>query len=192
MRISHFFIGAALAVSATSASAAISLTFPGVGAQYFSATNGGGVLAAGGVTTFAWTTGDYVKQSFSATGLASAGAAAGSFQIENVLNLDLTLGLEINGVEVGQILILDSNYSGEVQTVSYDFTFASIVGDDYDLALVWKNTIPDGDGSIRVFEGGTIRLTEGGAVPEPASWAMMIAGFGLVGGVLRRRTTAVA
>ncbi|HPU14531.1 MAG TPA: PEPxxWA-CTERM sorting domain-containing protein [Polymorphobacter sp.] len=29
-----------------------------------------------------------------------------------------------------------------------------------------------------------------GAVPEPASWAMMLAGFGLVGGALRRRTMA--
>jgi hypothetical protein len=28
------------------------------------------------------------------------------------------------------------------------------------------------------------------AVPEPASWAMMIAGFGLVGAAMRRRTTA--
>lgn len=28
-----------------------------------------------------------------------------------------------------------------------------------------------------------------GAVPEPASWAMMIGGFGLVGGVLRKRST---
>jgi PEP-CTERM motif len=31
-----------------------------------------------------------------------------------------------------------------------------------------------------------------GAVPEPASWALMIAGFGLVGGVMRRRRTVVA
>ncbi len=31
-----------------------------------------------------------------------------------------------------------------------------------------------------------------GAVPEPATWAMMIAGFGLVGSALRRRKTAVA
>ena len=29
-----------------------------------------------------------------------------------------------------------------------------------------------------------------GAVPEPATWAMMIAGFGLVGSTLRRRRTA--
>ncbi len=26
-----------------------------------------------------------------------------------------------------------------------------------------------------------------GAVPEPASWATMLAGFGLVGGMIRRR-----
>jgi hypothetical protein len=30
------------------------------------------------------------------------------------------------------------------------------------------------------------------AVPEPATWAMMIAGFGLVGGAMRRRRTGVA
>ena len=36
-----------------------------------------------------------------------------------------------------------------------------------------------------------IRIT-GGAVPEPASWAMMIAGFGLVGGMMRRRVTKVS
>ncbi|QMW24536.1 PEP-CTERM sorting domain-containing protein [Sandaracinobacteroides saxicola] len=31
-----------------------------------------------------------------------------------------------------------------------------------------------------------------GAVPEPATWAMMIAGFGLVGAATRRRRTMVA
>jgi hypothetical protein len=30
---------------------------------------------------------------------------------------------------------------------------------------------------------------EGGVVPEPATWAMMIAGFGLVGAAMRRRKT---
>jgi hypothetical protein len=35
-------------------------------------------------------------------------------------------------------------------------------------------------------------LGTAGAVPEPANWAMLIAGFGLVGAVARRRRTAVA
>jgi hypothetical protein len=34
------------------------------------------------------------------------------------------------------------------------------------------------------------RLETVGAVPEPASWAMMIAGFGLTGGAMRRRPRA--
>lgn len=32
----------------------------------------------------------------------------------------------------------------------------------------------------------------GGPVPEPASWALMLGGFGLVGAVLRRRVAAMA
>ncbi|WP_255601879.1 PEPxxWA-CTERM sorting domain-containing protein [Polymorphobacter megasporae] len=32
----------------------------------------------------------------------------------------------------------------------------------------------------------------GGTVPEPASWAMMLAGFGLIGGVMRRRAGTVS
>lgn len=35
------------------------------------------------------------------------------------------------------------------------------------------------------------RITSGG-VPEPVSWAMMITGFGFVGGAMRRRTTKLA
>ncbi|MFN3370366.1 MAG: PEPxxWA-CTERM sorting domain-containing protein [Sphingomonadaceae bacterium] len=35
-------------------------------------------------------------------------------------------------------------------------------------------------------------LLPGGVVPEPATWAMMIAGFGLVGFVARRRRTSIA
>jgi hypothetical protein len=36
------------------------------------------------------------------------------------------------------------------------------------------------------------QIADAGAVPEPASWAMLIAGFGLVGVKLRRRRAAIA
>jgi hypothetical protein len=37
-------------------------------------------------------------------------------------------------------------------------------------------------------------VTIGGtpAVPEPATWAMMIGGFGLIGATMRRRSTKIA
>lgn len=40
--------------------------------------------------------------------------------------------------------------------------------------------------------GGDVHFTIGAGVPEPASWAMMIGGFALVGGALRRRRATVS
>lgn len=42
------------------------------------------------------------------------------------------------------------------------------------------------------FNNGGAFSVEVGAVPEPASWAMLIAGFGLVGATLRRRRAVPA
>lgn len=56
----------------------------------------------------------------------------------------------------------------------------------------------DGQAALRIIQTNqtvvrygsptlTIDYNMGGAVPEPASWAMMIAGFGMIGGAMRRR-----
>jgi hypothetical protein len=47
-----------------------------------------------------------------------------------------------------------------------------------------RNKSFDSDGTYEVLSSG------GGAVPEPATWAMMIVGFGLAGAALRRRPNA--
>jgi hypothetical protein len=50
---------------------------------------------------------------------------------------------------------------------------------------LWSGLVDASDGSI-----ATVNFTApstGGAVPEPASWALLIAGFGLTGAVARRR-----
>jgi hypothetical protein len=40
------------------------------------------------------------------------------------------------------------------------------------------------------WHGFTIGIGQAGVVPEPQSWAMLIVGFGLVGGAMRRRRAA--
>ena len=47
-----------------------------------------------------------------------------------------------------------------------------------------------GPAGLRVEVAGTADLA--GTVPEPATWGLMIAGFGMVGFAARRRTTSVA
>ncbi len=60
-----------------------------------------------------------------------------------------------------------------------------------------KVTFGFSDSSSKVFsfvddaaEGAGLKLNVSSAVPEPATWAMMIAGFGMVGSLIRRRRAA--
>jgi hypothetical protein len=50
-------------------------------------------------------------------------------------------------------------------------------------------TPPSGNDFARV--GGSLTLTQAAAVPEPATWALLILGFGAVGGILRRRNSTI-
>jgi hypothetical protein len=57
-------------------------------------------------------------------------------------------------------------------------------------SLLWDVNLMTGVAtSLGVVGAGPLRSIATGAVPEPATWAMMIAGFGLVGAVARRRRT---
>jgi hypothetical protein len=49
-----------------------------------------------------------------------------------------------------------------------------------------------GDSKIDAFKLNTLKATTVGVVPEPATWAMMIAGFGFVGAAMRRRRRIAA
>lgn len=51
----------------------------------------------------------------------------------------------------------------------------------------------DGLGGDGGFELDNVALNEGtGAIPEPATWAMMLMGFGAMGALIRRRTAVAA
>ena len=68
-----------------------------------------------------------------------------------------------------------------VFTVS-EFSFRRFLGD----AVSENRAVPGGDGNDYV---GNFRINVA-AIPEPATWAMMIGGFGLVGAASRRRARA--
>jgi hypothetical protein len=64
------------------------------------------------------------------------------------------------------------------------------VGADGLLRLEFFEGFTDGELPDSIWNSGTLTFTYdgvGGAVPEPASWALMIAGVGVAGGALRRR-----
>jgi hypothetical protein len=68
------------------------------------------------------------------------------------------------------------------------FSFCAFV---YDLGT-GTPVFVEQSGSEGGWVAGTITAGGGPVIPEPATWAMMIAGFGLVGASLRRRRPATA
>lgn len=50
---------------------------------------------------------------------------------------------------------------------------------------------PPANSSLQLLYSATSQSQLIAAVPEPATWAMMLGGFGLIGGVMRRRSSAV-
>jgi hypothetical protein len=64
----------------------------------------------------------------------------------------------------------------------------------------WITVAGSGITDLQISNGGVTNWQFGisqfnftsGAVPEPASWAMMVAGFGLAGAAMRRRKASVA
>jgi opacity protein-like surface antigen len=82
----------------------------------------------------------------------------------------------------------NSVFTGPLAGLVYPMSYPAFpsVGDSVTLRLSQSFGYSVAGGpSYGVNRLGTVTL--GGAVPEPATWAMMIAGFGLAGATLRRR-----
>lgn len=134
-----------------------------------------------------WTSGDFISQTISGTGLASVGSFQNSFMIENITGgTDLSIAALIDGTTVGMFDIVACGFCRDIQTIDVSFSFGAIAGaGSYDISYVLQNTLAGGDGSIAFLDGGRGTLTS--AVPEPATWAFMIFGFGAIGGAMRRQ-----
>lgn len=81
-----------------------------------------------------------------------------------------------------------ATYSGAVDLTTLGLDFA--VGGDGILRLEYFDLLADGGLPDSIWNSGTITVTYdavAAAVPEPATWGMMVIGLGIVGGTMRRR-----
>lgn len=96
----------------------------------------------------------------------------------------------VDGALGGNINFFNSDDSSPLVSSNVAVFLPGQVGSSYsnsDLFFGFNDSgSPDGD-----FDDYIIRITAG-AVPEPATWAMMILGLGLVGASMRRRHTTVS
>lgn len=118
--------------------------------------------------------------------------------------LDLDANMQLNWA-LGEVSGFTFNYSGSGHVGAFSLGYADLLGLVYDLdggplgdgyIGDWAEGIFAPYGSNRLFAAGPGPIDFCGEgvpcavianVPEPASWAMMIAGFGLTGAAMRRR-----
>jgi hypothetical protein len=116
------------------------------------------------------------------------------FRAANALSFDLS--------DFGTLAAADLSLTVNGQTVSLLDGFRGATGNRLffgftDTASFTSFTLTGGNsGDVAYFDrlrfGTLVDAPPGGAVPEPASWAMMIGGFGLVGAAARRRSATLA
>lgn len=112
-----------------------------------------------------------------------AGGTADSDPVYNLL-LNFASGNTLNGTYTPLTNVFTSgssfNYLGDTFTLS-EFSFRRNLGD----SVSPFTAVPGGDGNDY---NGNFRINVAtAAVPEPATWAMMMLGFGAVAGALRSR-----
>ena len=177
---------AALALSAVLASPAAAVTVIGttVGGPTFNRPLAGtpptGLSGVGTAVSYVLTpftvsaTGNY---SFLMTGLTPA-------------NWDTFLGLYSTSFNSGSPLVNAIVYNDDFPSIGLSgFSSTLTAGTSYiALATGFANT-DAGRYSLEINGPGTITIGGIPAVPEPTTWAMIIAGFGIVGSALRRRRT---
>ena len=113
--------------------------------------------------------GEGTQTFFDFTDFAMAAGSTTGIYITAVVDFPLNY---TNGTVVGGVVASDANLS-----IRSGFGRSYAFGSDF---------------SPRDFNGSITYTIGAGAVPEPASWALLLAGFGLTGAVARRRRTAVS
>lgn len=136
---------------------------------YAAAPDGNQVLHLQGTSTATLSLIDLVAgQSYAISFLASARPGYNNLPVD----------VSVDGASLGQISPTVTSF---VAYTGFRFVAAGSTG-----SLTFTGVPADGSDTNTAIDFVTIA-----AVPEPATWALMIGGFGLVGGAMRRRTKAM-
>ena len=129
----------------------------------------------------------------------TVGAPGTGYDVK-IYGIDLATGTDVGGVldldsiaytPVTKTLLFDVNSLGIPLDNIEGITFGETLSDgSRSLILVSDDNLPTGP-SAQFTQFLAFRLGTAGAVPEPATWAMMIGGFGCVGGAVRRRRVSM-
>ena len=168
----------ALVAAATAApSMAATTTFP-VGSLNFQASPGGDGSYTGALLRVGIAAGDFTDL-FTFT-LPTSGFGSGT--VTTSVNSFMSLGdLDFTSVLINGTEATITRSPQGLNEVAFANNVQIFGGQ---LNTLTVNGVSRGNGSY----GGQLSFTPG-AVPEPATWGMMILGFGMVGGAMRRRTT---
>lgn len=114
--------------------------------------------------------------------LGSPVAAAGAYVTGFIGNWTVSADF----VSVANVLLGTVNVSGS----NTNYVFVGFSGEGIDIGRVQFRDVSNNGGNMGVDDFVTNSL----AVPEPASWVMMLVGFGMIGGIARyrRRTATIA
>lgn len=88
-------------------------------------------------------------------------------------------GFNASAFSVPYVFVADNFVSGSAVTGTGSWTGTTLAALGLNQGTYVYRSVDD-----------TITVNIGGAVPEPSTWAMMIGGFGAIGGVMRRRRRA--
>jgi hypothetical protein len=92
----------------------------------------------------------------------------------------------LGGSSSGRCYGVGCGYTGWIKS-----TYTIATAGTYTLSFGATNISDTAYDTGLAFSGITVAGVSVGGVPEPTSWALMLTGFGLVGGALRRRSTNV-
>jgi hypothetical protein len=128
----------------------------------------------------AWTTNPLAYSGVGAAALLFGGSASdyAISTIDNTIaNINHMANYEVIGV--GSNVFADNYFRGTEGTTHYQDVY------NYDPATDTVSAYVSDFNNQRV--NYVFRVEQAGAVPEPATWGLMLAGFGIVGGAMRRR-----